>query len=200
MFNCFGIEDNNCLGFASKLFVQSHLIEDFSCLSVCDHRCVILLSWLTHVQPETDLDWSNTFNLCLRNHAVVAHAEWELALSWSNNHGLPMKDVFLMAVYVYNFSICLHVKGTFTHMPVTHAVCSAAPPYNDRRLLLRLSLVKVWMLPLVFGTENSMSSFPSGLIWAQHTFALSVWLSEMSSGPENPQHHCIELMYSFLLE
>ncbi len=38
---------------------------------------------------------------------------------------------------------------------VTHAVCSAAPPYHDRCLLLFLSLMKVWMPPLVFGAENS---------------------------------------------
>ncbi len=42
-----------------------------------------------------------------------------------------------------------------------------------------------------FGTENSKSIFPGnklkcGLIWVQHTFPLSFWLSEMSSGPKNP--------------
>ncbi len=30
---------------------------------------------------------------------------------------------------------------------------------HDRRLLLLLSLMKVWMVPLVFGTENSKSIF-----------------------------------------
>ncbi len=52
------------------------------------------------------------------------------------------------------------VNGTFAHIPITHAVCSAAPPYHDRRLLLHLSLMNVWMVPLVFGTENSKSIFP----------------------------------------
>ncbi len=54
-----------------------------------------------------------------------------------------MKDIILMAVYsiyLYNPSICLHVNGTFAHMPVTHAVCSAALSYHDRCLLLLLWL------------------------------------------------------------
>ncbi len=125
-------------------------------------------------------------HMCLWNHVVVAHAEWELALSWSNNHGLPMKDIILMAVclcttFTYshladafiqsdlqlgntNTNICLHVNGTLTHMPVTHAVCSAAPPYHDRHVLLHLSLMKSldgpfglwdWKLDIHFSQEIS---------------------------------------------
>ncbi len=41
---------------------------------------------------------------------------------------------------LYYTNICLN--GTLTHMPVTHAVCSAAPPYHDRCVLLHLSLIK----------------------------------------------------------
>ncbi len=85
-------------------------------------------------------------------------------------------------IYLYNPSICLHVNSTFAHMPVPHAVCSAAPPYHDRRLLLLLSQMKVWMVPVVFGTGNSKSIFPGnklkcGLIWVQHTFPLflTIW-------------------------
>ncbi len=56
-----------------------------------------------------------------------------------------------------------------------HAVGSAAPPFHDRRLLLHLLLMRVWMVPLVFGTENWTSIFPRnklkyGLIWPRHTF------------------------------
>ncbi len=137
---------------------------------------------------------SNTFTLSLRNHAIVAHAEWEMAMSWSNNRRLPMKDIILMAVYTVslnNSNTCHHVNSTFAHMPVTHAICSAAPSYHYRCLLLLLLLMKVWMVPLIFGTENSKSIVPGnklkcGLIGVQHTFLLSFWLSEMSSGPENP--------------
>jgi len=45
-------------------------------------------------------------------------------------------------------------------MLVTHAVCTDAPPYNDRCLLLQLSLIKIWMVPFIFETENSKSVFP----------------------------------------
>ncbi len=37
-----------------------------------------------------------------------------------------MKDI-LMAVSLYNPSICLHVNGTFVHMQVTHALCTPKP-------------------------------------------------------------------------
>ncbi len=57
-----------------------------------------------------------------------------------------------------------------SHKCVTHAVCTDGP--HDRCLL---RLVKVWMVPFVFGTENSTSIFlknkwKCGLIWSQHTF------------------------------
>ncbi len=46
-------------------------------------------------------------------------------------------------------------------MPDTHAVCSATPPYHDRCLLLDLSLIQFWMVPVIFfGTENLKSIFP----------------------------------------
>ncbi len=59
-----------------------------------------------------------------------------------------------------NSNHCLHVNGSFAQIPVTHAVCSGSPPYHDRPLLLYRSLVKVWMIPLVFGIESLMSVFP----------------------------------------
>ncbi len=133
--------------------------------------------------------WSSTFTLSLRNHAVVAHAEWELALSWSNNHGLPMKDIILTAVY---FSVqlqymppcqwylhtyashpcCLH---WCTHIP-WHAFASVADESLDGPFGLW-----DWELNIIF-LRNRLKC---GLIWVQHTFPLSSWLSKMSSGPEN---------------
>ncbi len=75
-----------------------------------------------------------------------------------------MKDVIIVAVYVsvqlYNPNICLHVKGTFCKNDIPHAVCCVVSPYHDMRLLLHLLLMNVWMVPLVFETENSVSIFP----------------------------------------
>lgn len=68
-----------------------------------------------------------------------------------------MKDLILPAVY---FSVALHVYGTFIHLQVTYTVCADALIYHDRCLLLHLSLMKVWMVLLVFETENSKSFFP----------------------------------------
>ncbi len=104
-----------------------------------------------------------------------------------------------MPVYITS-NICLHVNSTFAHMPVTHAVCSAAPPYHDRRLLLLL--MKVWMVLLVFGTENSKSIFPGNKLTdltPAHIFTvfLTIW---DALAQRTRWHHCIELMYSFLLE
>jgi len=65
-------------------------------------------------------------------------------------------------------NIHLHVSGTFTQMQVTHAVCTDAPPYHNRCLLLHLSLMKVWMVPVVFGTDNSMSVFPQNKLKHGH--------------------------------
>jgi len=69
-------------------------------------------------------------------------------------------------------------------------VCNDAPQYQDISLLLHLSLVKVWLVPFVFGTENLIPFSPKnklkyGFIWPQQTFPLSSRPSEMSSGPEN---------------
>ncbi len=79
-----------------------------------------------------------------------------------------MKDIILMAAYsmsLYNPNICLHVNSNFAHMPVTHAVFSAAPFC----LLLLLSLRKVWMIPLVFRTkgESQFSVLPLPLSFAR---------------------------------
>ncbi len=147
---------------------------------------------------------SNTFTLCLQNHAVVAHAEWDLALSWTSNHGLPWKtSSWWQYISLYNPNICLHVNGTFAHMPVIHAVCSAAPPYHDRRLILHLSLMKVWMVSLVFGIKNSKSIFPETDVdssdHSTHFQRLFDYLRcALAQGTQ--QYHCIELMYSFLLK
>ncbi len=71
--------------------------------------------------------------------------------------------------------------------------------YHDRGLLLLLSLMKVWMVPLVFRTENSTNKLKCGLIWVQHTFPLSSWL-RWAVAQRTRRHHCIELMNIFLLE
>ncbi len=65
---------------------------------------------------------SNTFTLSLRNHAAVAHAEWELALSWSNNYRLPMKDIILMAVY-YLWTIPICTSMSMVHTYASHPCC-----------------------------------------------------------------------------
>ncbi len=109
-----------------------------------------------------------------------------------------MKDIILMAVYtlsLYNSNICLHVNGTFAHMPVTHDVCSAAPPYHDRRLLLLLSLMKVWMVPLVWDWELEIHfSRKQVEMWTHLSTAHFHCLFDYQ------QHRFIELMYSFLLQ
>jgi len=49
------------------------------------------------------------------------------------------------------------VNGTFTHMQAlaTHTVCTDAPhPVRDRCLLLHLSLMKFWLVPVIFGAEK----------------------------------------------
>ncbi len=77
-------------------------------------------------------------------------------------------------ISLYNSNICLHVNGTFTHMQVTlHAVCTDALIYHDRCLLLHLSLMNVWMVPLVFGTENSKSIFPRNIYIYIYIYAFS---------------------------
>ncbi len=178
MFIHLTIEDTNCQS-ACKFFYQSCLIQDFSCSSVCRHYCLILLFMMGHTFSIGDRSagWSVT-SVCLWNHSVVAHAKWDLALFWSNIHGFPMKHVILMAVYV-------SVQSQY--MPPCQWYLRK---YAMSRFLLHLSLVKVCMVPLVSRTENLMSVFPKnklkhGLIWPQHTFPLSFWLSEISSGPEN---------------
>jgi len=98
-----------------------------------------------------------------------------------------------MAVYVSVQSKYIHPcqwYSTFTIMQVTHTICNYAPQYQDRCLLLDPSLVKVWLVPFIFGTENSIPFSPKnklkhGFIWPQQTFPLSSRPSEMSSGPEN---------------
>lgn len=58
-----------------------------------------------------------------------------------------MKDLIMTAKCVCNLSS--HNTSqcyTFTHMPITHAICFAAA-LHDRCLLLHLPLLKVWMLP-----------------------------------------------------
>ncbi len=89
------------------MFVQSRLIQDVRCSAVCDCCCLILFFMMSHTFSIGD----RRHLLCQSNHAVVAHAEWDLALSWYNNHGLPMKDIlgfhgmadsiFLCTIQVY---------------------------------------------------------------------------------------------------
>ncbi len=43
-FNCLGIDYTNCSSFANKLFVQSRMIQEFSCSAVCKSHCLILRS------------------------------------------------------------------------------------------------------------------------------------------------------------
>ncbi len=99
--------------------------------------------------------------------------------------------------------ICLCTIPVYASMlmaPVTHA----APPYRDRRVFCICRWLNVWKVPLVSGTENSTSVFPKKQveIWTLLSTAhisTVFWLSEMSSGPENPvlSLHKID---SFLLE
>ncbi len=100
-------------------------------------------------------------------------------------------------ISLYNSNICLHVNGTFTHMQVTHAVCTDALIYHDMPLLL--SLMKVWMVPLVFGTENSTSFF-SETDWnvdsSEYSTPFHCRLDYLrwALAQRTRRHHCMELM------
>ncbi len=191
---CLGIEDTN--SFASKIFDQSRLIQDFRCSAVCDCCCLILLFTMSHTFSIGDrsglqVGHSNTFTLSLRNHAVVARAEWELASSSYNNHGRPMKDVILMAVYVSVQSQYMppcHYLRTYASHPCCLLCCTHIPWQTSafasvaNECLDGLFGLWNWELDIIF-LRNTLKC---GLILPQHTFSLSFWLSEMSSGPENP--------------
>ncbi len=125
---------------------------------------------------------------CLWNHVVVAHAEWELALSWSNNHGLPMKDIILMAVClctIYQYMPpCQWHLNTYASHPCC-LLCSTPIPWQT------------CAFASVADEKSGWSLWSLGLSTAH--FHYLFWLSEMSTGPENPVLS-LHKMYSFLLE
>ncbi len=181
------------------MFVQSRLIQDFRCSAVCDHHCLILLFMTGHtfsigVRSGLQAGQSNTFMWSLRNHAVVAHAEWELALSWSNNHGLNMKDIILMAVCISVQSQymppCQYHLRTYSSHPCRLLCCTpiswqafAFASVADENLDGPFGLWD-WKLEIRF-------SWKQVEMWTHlsraHIFTVFLTtVSEMSSGPENP--------------
>ncbi len=128
-----------CHLLASKYFVQSRLIQDFRSSAVCDRHFLILLFMTGHTFSIGDrsglqIGQSKMFTRSLRSHAVVAHAEWDPELSWSNNMDFPWKtSSWWHYLSLYNHNICIHAKGTIAHIPVTHAICTDAPSYHERR-------------------------------------------------------------------
>ncbi len=60
-------------------------------------------------------------------------------------------------ISLYNSNICHHDNSTFTHMPVSYPcclLCCTPIPWQMFAFVWK-SMMKVWMPPLVFGTENS---------------------------------------------
>ncbi len=166
-FNHLVIKDDDFQSFASNIFAQSRLIQDFSCSTVHCLCCLILLFMMGHTFSIVD---RSVISTCVYK---TAHAEWDLALSWSNAHGFPWKkSSWWQYMSLYNPNICLHVSGTFTHMQVTHAVWTDAPSNHNRRFLLHLLLIDVWMVHFVFGTDN-LINFSQKLaeIWTHLTTA-----------------------------
>ncbi len=96
-------------------------------------------------------------------------------------------------------SICLCTTPVyvFTHIPVTQAVCSAALINHDRRLLLLLSLKKVWMVPLVFGTFPFFPETSWNVDSSEHSTHFHYCVDYLRWALA---HRCTELMYIFLLE
>ncbi len=98
----------------------------------------------------------------------------------------------LTSTVCLNPNICLHVNGTFAHMPVTHAVCTDAPISHILRQTFAFAFVADKSLDGCFGLWDWQFDvcFPQkqAEMWTHlttaHIFTV-FWLSEMSSGPEN---------------
>ncbi len=108
-----------------------------------------------------------------------------------------MKDIILMAVYtlsLYNSNICLHVNGTFAHMPVT--------------MMFALLHTIPWQTFAFASVANESLDGPFGLDWELEIHfsrkQVEMW-THLSTAHfhclfDYQQHRFIELMYSFLLQ
>ncbi len=99
---------------------------------------------------------------------------------------------------------CQWYLRTYASHPCCLLCCTLIP---WQMFALLLSLIKVWMVPLVLGPENAKLFCPGnkGNMWTHlttaHIFTVCFfffWLSEMSSGPENPAAslHIIDVQIS----
>ncbi len=105
-------------------------------------------------------------------------------LSWITE----ITELFHDILIYWDAPVCLHVKNTSTHMPVTHAVCSAAWHVADENL----------DVPLIFGTENSKYIFLLETSWnvdsSEHSThfqcLLSIWGELWPREPSKQYNWC----------
>ncbi len=121
MFHCLELRILIVKVLQAKFFFQSCLIQDFRGSAVCDRHCLILFFVTGHtfsIGDRSGLQASLTHSPCLytKPHCCSTcrmRAGWHCL-----DHGLPMKDIILTAVYtvsLYNPNISLHVNSTFAH-------------------------------------------------------------------------------------
>ncbi len=176
----------------------------FSCL-------LLLLSVLFFMMSHTfsigdrSAAQSSTFTLS-KKHAVVEHAELDLAFSWYNNHGLPMKYIILMAVYLCKIPIYASMSIVPSH--IWHSPMQFALLHHHTMTDICFCLCHWW--------KYGWSFWFLGLRTHRPFLAETSWNVDSSEyrtdfhclfdnlrwalAQRTQQHSCIELMFSFLLE
>ena len=113
-----------------------------------------------------------TWTFLLRSQTVVIDATCGFALSCWNMQVLPWKRCCLDGS-ISCTKISVYTDSAFLRVEAAHVIGTNATPYHQRCRLLNSPLIRRWMVPLLFGPQDTASMLSKNnfwFIWPQNSF------------------------------